>query len=901
MTSGVSPYQIGGSLRLDASTYVVRQADQQLYESMCLGELCCIFNARQMGKSSLRVRLQRRLQDLGGRCAYIDMTRIGSEQVTPREWYRGIVVELLRSFQLFDQIDIQAWWQQHDDLSPLQQLSLFIEDVLLGLIDDCDLYILVDEIDSALSLGFGVDDFFALIRSCYEQRTVNPAFKRLNWALFGVTTPGDLIRDRGRTPFNIGRAIDLQGFNLLESEPLMQGLMPQYPQPQEILQEILYWTNGQPFLTQKLCQLMLKHYPVESVAQLVREKLITHWESQDRPEHLRTIRDRLLRQETLTVRMLGLYQEVLSGNAIRADDSPEQAQLLLSGLVIVSDQGCLQVKNPIYRAVFNPEWLGSQLAQLRPYALPLKAWLTDGTSQHLLVGEELKTMLAWAKEKRLSDLDYRFLSASQDREKQIVDQALIQEKTEREQANYALNLFQTASQRLGTARIMAQKMAARSPLDIRAALLVAFGVGLATIALRGTGLLQPLEWMMGDRFFQGRGASKVSQVVTLVEISEADLRALGRYPVTDGTLAQALKIIQQYQPRRIGLDLYRELPIEPGQKDLQQMMQVDNLIGAEKAVPPKIDPHPELAARQQIGFTDQVVDSDGKVRRALLSIRDKQQTQYSFGLRLALDYLEPEKITPIAEGGGGLRLGRGVIAPLASNDGSYIRAETGGYQIILNFYGTQRQFSTIPLRYILAQQFDPALLHDRIVLIGHTAESVNDLFQTPYSSNFGDRYMPGVVVHANIIEQIIGAAKGNHLLLRSLPESAEWLWIMLCGALGCAIVRQLGRRSFLSNTLSVGGANVGVVGLGYGLFLAGWLLPVVPGMLALLAGATILPALAQKQWERQELKQLLTLLITAGDEPEDDPVQRLAIELLKQSEGSEQQSFIDAWVRQSRP
>jgi adenylate cyclase len=899
MIRGVSPYQIGGSLGLNASTYVVRQADQQLYESMRSGELCCVFNARQMGKSSLRVRLQRRLQDLGGRCAYIDMTRIGSEQVTPREWYRGIVVELLRSFQLFDEIDIQAWWQEHGDLSPVQQLSLFLEDVLLELIHDCDLYILVDEIDSALGLSFGVDDFFALIRSGYEQRTVNPAFNRLNWALFGVTKPGDLIRDRGRTPFNIGRSIDLQGFDLAESAPLMEGLMPQYPQPQKILQEILHWTNGQPFLTQKLCQLMRQRYPVESVAQMVQEQIVTHWESQDRPEHLRTIRDRLLRQETLTVRMLGIYQEVLMDHRISADDSQEQTELLLSGLVIVGDQGDLQVKNPIYRAVFNPEWLGSQLAQLRPYALPLKAWLADGHPQHLLVGEELKTMLAWAKEKRLSDLDYRFLSASQDREKQIVDQALIQEKSAREQASFALDLFQNASQRLGTARIMAQKMTARSPLDIRAALLVAAGVGLATIALRGTGLLQPLEWMMGDRFFQGRGPSPMSQVVTLVEINEADLRALGRYPITDGTLAQALKIIQQYQPRRIGLDLYRELPIEPGQQDLQQMMQVDNLIGIEKAVTPKIDPHPELAARQQIGFADQVIDSDGKVRRALLSIRDKQQTQYSLGLRLALDYLEQEKITPIGKGGG-LRLGQGLIAPLASNDGSYIRAETGGYQIILNFYGTQRQFSTIPLRYILAQQFDPALLRDRIVLIGHTAESVNDLFQTPYSSNFGDRYMPGVVVHANIIEQLIGAAKGNHLLLRSLPEEAEWLWIMLCGALGCAIVRQLGRRSFLSNTLSVIGASLGVLGLGYGLFLAGWLLPVVPAILALLAGATILPALAQKQWERQELKQLLTLLITTGDEPEEDPVQRLAIELLKQSESSDQQSFIDAWVRQSR-
>jgi hypothetical protein len=273
---------------------------------------------------------------------------------------------------------LRTWWRERDHLSPVQRLSEFIEALLFGdvaqaLADKAGIIIFIDEIDSVLSLNFAIDDFFALIRACYNQRADHPEYNRLTFTLLGVATPSDLIADKNRTPFNIGRAIQLTGFTLHEAQPLAVGLAQKVENAQEVLKGILAWTGGQPFLTQKLCKLVLScgeeppQPPLvrgeqewqEWIEKLVRSRIIENWESQDEPEHLRTIRDRILSDEQRVGRRLGLYQQILQQGEVDADNSPEHMELRLSGLV-VKQQGKLRVYNRIYELVFNP-YLGGAI------------------------------------------------------------------------------------------------------------------------------------------------------------------------------------------------------------------------------------------------------------------------------------------------------------------------------------------------------------------------------------------------------------------------------------------------------------------------------------------------------------------------------------------------------------
>jgi hypothetical protein len=528
----VDEYQFSGSLPEEATTYVTREADGELYEGLKAGKFCYVLNSRQSGKSSLRVRTMRRLRESGVECAAIDLSAGGIQNVPPEQWYADLIDTLIESFGL--DVEFGDWWLQNQLNSLVTRFRKFLEEILLAEIKE-NIVIFIDEIDSVLSLNFPTDDFFAFIRACYNQRVDNPEYNRLTFCLLGVASPSNLIEDKKRTPFNIGKAISLKGFQLHEVEPLEKGLHGRYSDSQAVMKEILHWTGGQPFLTQKLCQFMVESERdnPRTVEQVVRSRLIENWESQDEPEHLRTIRDRILRDEQRASYLLELYQQIRQTekqSEITADDTQEQSELQLSGLV-VREQNKLRVYNPIYKEIFEQNWIETQLRNLRPYSENFKFWVASGGSDdsRLLRGKALQDALSWSRDKSLSYQDRQFLAASQakEREEEIAakekEAELERERKDREATEKRNQVLSEANQTLTQANKKAKQQ-------------IRVGSVVLAVTLSLTGIFALLSVSLGKKVTERNNYLQTVQKLTQLA---AQVQDEGSYPEAEELFSQA--------------------------------------------------------------------------------------------------------------------------------------------------------------------------------------------------------------------------------------------------------------------------------------------------------------------------------------------------------------------------
>lgn len=393
---------------------------------------------------------------------------------------------------------------------------------------------------------------------------------------------------------------------------------------------------------------------------------------------------------------------------------------------------------------------------------------------------------------------------------------------------------------------------------------VSLGVSGLAIAISYTGIFQNLELSVLDRWFRLRPAEAREERIVVVTISESDLNRLQHWPISDEILSQLITNIKQQQPRAIGLDIYRDLPVPPGTAKLNSVLRsTPNLIGVEKAVEEEVNPQPILKELGQVALADLIVDRDRKIRRGLLSIQlDNGQVQLSLAARLALMHLAAEGIELQAiEDTANRVLGKAIFVPLKGNDGGYIGADAGGFQILLNFRGTEQSFSRVSITDVLDGNIPENLMRDRLVLIGSTAKSLNDFFATPHSGGKNElQYLPGVFIHANLASQILSAALDGRRLIRVISEPLEWLWIFTWSGIGSGISLLMLGRSNLSQqglslayftTTSIAVPGIILLGSGYLLFLSGWWLPVITPLFALVGSS-----IAVSNYHQQKQKKL---------------------------------------------
>lgn len=391
-------FNAGGTLNRDAPSYVQRSADEELYRQVMAKQYCYVLTSRQMGKSSLMVRTAERIHKEGVQTAVIDLSGLGT-QITTEQWYLGIITSI--SSQLHLTTNPEQWWNTHSALGPVQRFTDFIEIVMFQEITE-QVVIFIDEIDSTLALDF-TDDFFAAIRVLFNSRASNPEYERLTFVLLGVAAPSDLIKDRNRTPFNIGRAINLGGFSFENAAPLREGLEQIFPgQGQLLLQRVFDWSSGHPYLTQKICLALAEspqtEWSIEQVDTLVHHLFFS--EAAEPDSNVQFIHNYIAKRPERR-KLLLLYRQVYKGKAVVDDEqSLIHNRLKLVGLVR-SERGELQVQNQIYRRAFDLAWVKTTMPPNWPLIITAASILIST----LAIGAIIYFSLSGAEQQRVATIE----------------------------------------------------------------------------------------------------------------------------------------------------------------------------------------------------------------------------------------------------------------------------------------------------------------------------------------------------------------------------------------------------------------------------------------------------------------------------------------------------------------
>lgn len=338
------------------------------------------------------------------------------------------------------------------------------------------------------------------------------------------------------------------------------------------------------------------------------------------------------------------------------------------------------------------------------------------------------------------------------------------------------------------------------------------------IVIRYLGWLQPLELHAYDRLMQLRPTETQDERLLVITVDEADIQYQNqqnmslRWSLSDRALAQLLTKIEPYKPRTIGIDIYRDFAADSNYPDLARQFQTSDRLYAVCKVPapqdgtPKATPPPPEIPSVRIGFSDFVADNEDIIRRQLLHLTPPTtsscQAEYAFSLEMAMDYLRRSGIESNINDAGYLQIGETVFKPIDKHSGGYQKVDDAGYQIMLNYRALESPKNIAPrisLKDVLSDRLDSQLenlIKDRLIIIGVTASSSFDDWQTPYSqqSSSAQKQTPGVFIQTQMTSQIISAAMDERPLIWWWSNFWESVWILGWSLIGGTIGWYLRRR-----------------------------------------------------------------------------------------------------------
>ena len=332
--------------------YVERSADKQLRDIIDeMQRPGYVLVARQMGKTNLLFNAKRNLESESRKFVYIDLS---NNFLTERACYEFIIDSI------FDVLDDDLW-EIRSNVEKINERTktdhVFYTKSLLTILKHLqkDLVIILDEIDALRTSDYS-DNIFAVIRSNYFTRSNFPEFESLTYILSGVIEPKDLIKDRNKSPFNIGEKIYLDDFSRGEFEDFIRK--GKLDISSDVEDKIFNWTRGNPRLTFDICSdvesIIIENGSVDNDAidELVKRKYLTNFDIAP----IDHIRELISDEKDIQEAVIKIQSK---------ENTPEisdkiKSKLYLYGIISSTEKGCdIRIKNPIISESLTLSWIKS--------------------------------------------------------------------------------------------------------------------------------------------------------------------------------------------------------------------------------------------------------------------------------------------------------------------------------------------------------------------------------------------------------------------------------------------------------------------------------------------------------------------------------------------------------------